>query len=142
MNAHAVSMEQITFMGFLARKLIRVERINNSSLSAGAPMYYYCGACYRLAGTLPEGWVHGPSDWMRWNRVLCDSCGSLEDKGLLERFEDLSKLLKKKDKKNFIQKVKKRYPDTETCDRELQKYLTRKPSKINKLIGGSQALLP
>lgn len=54
------------------------ERINNSRLPAGDPMYYYCKACGGLADALPEGWFLGGP------KKLCDECQALKDLGWLE----------------------------------------------------------
>lgn len=53
------------------------ERIDNASLYAGSPMYYYCKSCGHLAAELPEG---------HWDRPprLCGECQALKDCGWLE----------------------------------------------------------
>ncbi len=53
------------------------KQINNSSLPAGAPMYYYCNKCSVLVATKPEGWVFGPPP------QHCDPCKMLVDHGLI-----------------------------------------------------------
>jgi uncharacterized OB-fold protein len=53
------------------------ERIDNSSLHAGSPMYYYCISCGHLADTLPETHFQPP-------RKLCTECNALKEMGWLE----------------------------------------------------------
>lgn len=50
------------------------ERIDNASLYAGSPMYYYCKLCGWLAETLPEEHNQIP-------KQLCAKCQQLRDKG-------------------------------------------------------------
>lgn len=53
------------------------KRIDNSSLYAGSPMYYYCRLCFLHIATLPE--THdGPSP------KYCDDCQELLDAGWSE----------------------------------------------------------
>ncbi len=54
------------------------ERIDNSSLYAGSPMYYYCKFCGEHTETLPECHTQAP-------RVVCDPCGVLNVHGLIPR---------------------------------------------------------
>lgn len=54
------------------------EKIVNSQLPAGSPMFYYCRACGHLADTLPENW------WIRPPAKLCKECQALADCGWLE----------------------------------------------------------
>ena len=54
------------------------EQIDNASLPAGSPMYYYCKACGHIAETKPEGWFVNPP------RKLCAECQALKDLGWLE----------------------------------------------------------
>lgn len=53
------------------------EPIDNSSLPAGSPMYFYCRACAGLADILPESYISPP-------KKLCDECQVLKDLGWLE----------------------------------------------------------
>lgn len=53
------------------------ERINNSSLPAGSPMYYYCALCGDHTETLPESHVKRP-------KTTCDPCKILRDHGLVD----------------------------------------------------------
>ena len=57
-------------------------QIDNSSLPAGSPMYYYCKGCALLITTLPEGW-YGESP-----APLCASCKILNDHGLLDELTE------------------------------------------------------
>lgn len=52
-------------------------RIDNSSLPAGYPMYYYCISCGHISDTLPEGHFGSP-------KRLCDFCVGLKEMGWLE----------------------------------------------------------
>lgn len=51
--------------------------INNSSLYAGEPMYYYCKGCGLQNIVMPEGWFTGKPDF-------CDECQAVYDCGWLE----------------------------------------------------------
>ncbi len=53
------------------------EKINNASLRAGSPMYFYCKACGALADTKPESYITPP-------KKLCDECQTLKDLDWLE----------------------------------------------------------
>lgn len=54
----------------------RGKQINNSSLYAGSPMYYYCKFCGVLTETLPESHLSRP-------KTICDPCKILHEHGLL-----------------------------------------------------------
>ncbi len=59
------------------RRANKPKQIDNSSLYAGSPLYYYCIACGHVATLLPdEHW--DPST------KLCDECRALKDCGWLE----------------------------------------------------------
>ena len=49
------------------------EKIDNSSLYAGSPMYFYCKACGGLADKLPENYLFSTP------KKLCDECQALKD---------------------------------------------------------------
>jgi len=53
------------------------QRIDNSSLVAGSPMYYYCRSCGHQSDCLPESHFSAP-------RKLCAACEDLKDLGWLE----------------------------------------------------------
>ena len=59
------------------RQLNKPKRINNASLYAGSPMYFYCIMCGYLAGTLPESYTCTPPE-------LCSECEAMKDLGWLE----------------------------------------------------------
>lgn len=59
------------------RRAQRPKPIDNSSLHAGAPMYYYCISCGSIADTLPECHLSAP-------RRLCRECQAMKDLGWLE----------------------------------------------------------
>lgn len=52
------------------------KQVNNASLYAGSPMYYYCKFCGCETDVLPE------SHWSAPKRV-CDPCEILHDHGLI-----------------------------------------------------------
>jgi hypothetical protein len=44
------------------------QQVDNASLQAGSPMYYYCRACGGPTAVLPEGW------WKESPPKYCDAC--------------------------------------------------------------------
>lgn len=54
------------------------KKIDNASLPAGSPMYYYCISCSGLADTKSENWFITPP------KKLCSECQALKDCGWLE----------------------------------------------------------
>lgn len=54
------------------------KEIDNASLYAGSPMYYYCESCDHLADVLSE------SDFSTKPKKLCRFCTTLKDRGWLE----------------------------------------------------------
>lgn len=52
------------------------KQIDNSSLFAGSPMYYYCKQCGEHLCTLPESHIHCPPN-------VCDPCKILLDHGAI-----------------------------------------------------------
>jgi hypothetical protein len=52
--------------------------LNNSCLSAGSPMYFYCKSCGALADVLPESYTTPPKE-------QCNECKALKDCGWLEK---------------------------------------------------------
>lgn len=53
---------------------LKTEKIDNESLPAGAPMYYYCGLCGLLVEKLSENHAQPP-------RKYCSECQELVDAG-------------------------------------------------------------
>ena len=53
------------------------KQINNSSLYAGDPMYFYCICCGHESDISPESYTCKP-------KKLCDECQALKDLGWLE----------------------------------------------------------
>lgn len=51
-------------------------RIDNSSLCAGALMYFYCRICGHLSDTLPESYITPPTK-------MCIECKALKEEGWL-----------------------------------------------------------
>jgi len=60
------------------RRENKPNKIDNASLPAGAPMYYYCISCGHLSDTKPENWVIGSV------KKLCSECQAMKDLGWLE----------------------------------------------------------
>lgn len=58
-------------------KNAKKKKIDNASLPAGSPMYFYCISCAGLADTKPEGYITPP-------KKLCGECRALKDLGWLE----------------------------------------------------------
>lgn len=52
------------------------KQINNSSLPAGSPMYYYCKFCGDHTETLPECHISRP-------KTVCEPCEALRIHGLI-----------------------------------------------------------
>ncbi len=61
---------------FKKRKAAPKQQVDNSSLRAGAPMYYYCHGCGDLADKLPETHKDRP-------RRFCAACKPLHEHGLI-----------------------------------------------------------
>ena len=59
------------------RRANQPKRIDNASLYAGSPMYFYCVSCGHLADTKPEDYRTPP-------KKLCTECQTLKDCGWLE----------------------------------------------------------
>lgn len=53
-------------------------QIDNASLHAGSPMYYYCRFCGLQSDELPEGW------YVELPKKVCADCQIMEAKGYLE----------------------------------------------------------
>jgi hypothetical protein len=54
------------------------KKIDNASLPAGSPMYYYCHGCDTLLAVKEESWYRDPPP------KLCDECASLKERGWLD----------------------------------------------------------
>jgi hypothetical protein len=54
------------------RKSVKIQKINNSQLYAGSPMYYYCHCCGTISDILPEGHIITPKKY-------CNQCQALID---------------------------------------------------------------
>ena len=52
-------------------------KIDNASLMAGSPMYFYCISCGHQSDVLPESYFGTP-------RKLCSECAALKELGWLE----------------------------------------------------------
>lgn len=64
---------------FVRRKryAVRIEKIDNAGLHAGAPMYFYCGVCNIPLEVLPEDYLFPPHN-------MCSQCSGLKAHGWLE----------------------------------------------------------
>jgi hypothetical protein len=71
-------LQQQLYLSSLKKFLLRIceawakGQIDNASLYAGSPMYYYCRHCGLLACTMSEG------HWGRPSRV-CDDCADMKE---------------------------------------------------------------
>lgn len=59
------------------RLAANIERVDNTALHAGAPMYFYCRHCGLPTEMLPEDYVFPPI-------TECSQCWGLKDEGWLE----------------------------------------------------------
>lgn len=66
------------------RYAVNIEKIDNSGLHAGSPMYFYCKDCGIPTEVLPEDYLFQP------NRC-CSQCKGLEDRGWLEEIKNIVK---------------------------------------------------
>lgn len=53
------------------------KKVDNASLYAGSPMYFYCKSCGWESDVKPEGYLTAPAK-------LCDFCQRMKDCGWLE----------------------------------------------------------
>lgn len=67
-----VAMEQYR----LRKKANKGKRIDNATLHAGSPMYFFCRFCDEPTETLPESYTSVPV-------TVCRPCEILRDHGLL-----------------------------------------------------------
>jgi hypothetical protein len=68
----AVALEALA-----SRRANQPKKIDNSSLPAGAPMYFYCLSCGHESDVKPENYLTAP-------KKLCGECQALRDLGWLE----------------------------------------------------------
>ena len=59
------------------RKEHQPKHVDNASLYAGSPMYYYCRSCGWESDVLPECHVSAP-------RRLCEACQNLKDQNWMD----------------------------------------------------------
>jgi hypothetical protein len=59
------------------KKANKGKQVDNSSLMAGSPMYFYCKYCGEHTETLPEGYWSKP-------KTKCDACKLLREHGLID----------------------------------------------------------
>lgn len=71
-DAGGKTMDDLAIKRLKERLQNKPEQINNASLYAGSPMYYYCKLCGHTAAVLPEShWERPPSH--------CKECKDLKD---------------------------------------------------------------
>lgn len=58
------------------------KQVDNASLYAGSPMYYYCHGCGAQTAVKPEGWVADPPP------RFCDPCKELVEAGDMRADEE------------------------------------------------------
>lgn len=71
--------KEIALIQLADRKKNKPEKIDNASLYAGSPMYFYCLECGHLSDVVPECYI--PS--VGYPRRLCDGCEEIKDNGWL-----------------------------------------------------------
>ena len=59
------------------RKDNKPEQINNATLYAGSPMYFYCQMCGHLSDVKPESYTTPV-------KKLCDECEEIKKEGWVE----------------------------------------------------------
>jgi hypothetical protein len=69
--------KEIALAALQERRKNPPQHIDNASLYAGSPMYFYCVSCAHIADTKPENYLFPP-------RKLCSECEALKDAGWLE----------------------------------------------------------
>ena len=69
-----LSPKEEALAAFRERKANQPKHVNNASLYAGSPMYYYCQMCGHESDVLPEC-HYGAS------RKLCGPCQTMKDMG-------------------------------------------------------------
>lgn len=73
-DVNNLSEKQKALAAFEKRKANPPEQVDNSSLYAGSPMYYYCRMCGHQSDVLPESHLSRP-------RQLCIDCQLIKDMG-------------------------------------------------------------
>ena len=64
------------YAAYKRRKAHPPKQIDNASLYAGSPMYFYCRHCEHESDCLPEGYLGSP-------RRACNECQKLLDAGVI-----------------------------------------------------------
>lgn len=72
------TMREAALADLELRRRTAPEKIDNVSLAAGAPMYFYCGDCGWLADIKSEGY------FLEAPRKRCGECQVMRDKGWIE----------------------------------------------------------
>lgn len=67
----------IALEGLKQRRENQPVQIDNASLIAGSPMYFYCVSCGHVSDVKPEGYITAPAR-------LCAECAALVTCGWLE----------------------------------------------------------
>ena len=68
--------KQLALEALQQRKANKPPKVDNASLPAGSPMYFYCKICGHVAAVLPE-------DFMSTPPKLCENCAFLKEMGWL-----------------------------------------------------------
>lgn len=74
MKKTSLSPKEQALTDFRKRKAHPPKQIDNASLYAGSPMYYYCIMCGWTSDVLPESFVGTP-------KHLCSECQKIKDMG-------------------------------------------------------------
>jgi hypothetical protein len=79
MTMENTRIEERKIENFIARyrENLKAEQIDNGSLRAGAPMYFYCKACLKHIATLPENYTCPTPQ-------RCEDCEDLKKLSLLD----------------------------------------------------------
>jgi hypothetical protein len=77
MNRVATSGRAAAEGALSLRRANKPEQVDNASLYAGSPMYFYCISCGAQCDCLPENYLGTP-------KKLCCDCQDMKDMGWLE----------------------------------------------------------
>ncbi len=60
------------------------KQINNSTLPAGSPMYFYCRICGHQSDVLPESYTSSPKTHCKECQELKKECNGLTDRTIID----------------------------------------------------------
>lgn len=83
MGPTVVAVDLLAVQRLKERIANQPKQINNSSLPAGSPMYFYCKICGHQSDVKPESYVSAPNKYCEECKDLKDT-SKLTDKTLLE----------------------------------------------------------